>query len=249
MGRSVDSRDEMRAAAISARPPSASRPADHSTERPCVDRPSSPSSCRVFQGVPSPASTAAGHIDTPSDTVMRALPKPSAARSCKGAVVQQSAPMRALMPLKAGRSCHCSRPGRAAASLLPSPPVSTRRAVPFHTVPRASASSTLPWLARCTAPASQRAGANSTRASSTPASRPPTAQPQGAPGRWPGRMGGLCRATAVTGPGAPAGSSPACRPTGRRRCASGALQPAGRVRSLGPGSATGPGCRARRRSA
>ena len=65
-------------------------------------------------------------------------------------------------------------------SLLPAPPVSTSWAEPFHTVPRASCSSTCPPVAWRTAAASQRAGANTTSASARPSSSASAAQAQGA---------------------------------------------------------------------
>ena len=96
--------------------------------------------------------------------------------------VQQAASIRARMPSSAGRNCQVVRPGRAVASRLSVPPVSTSWAEPSQTVPRASANTTRPPDALCTPDASQRAGAKKMTASSTPHTPPATAQPHGARG-------------------------------------------------------------------
>ena len=68
------------------------------------------------------------------------------------------------------------RPGSAAASRLPGPPVSTAIALPDQTVPRASPSSSRSPLAEATPCASQRAGAKATAPASRPTAAPASAQ-------------------------------------------------------------------------
>ena len=170
----------------------ASRPSTHSTERPCVASCRSPSSCRVFQGVPRPASSAAGHCVARRPRRASAPPQRGPQRAAPAAAcVQQADCSSALQAVaSAGAAASPARPGRAAASVLPAPPVSSSWAEPFHTVPRGSpAAAGRRWRAP-PRPASQRAGANSKQAPAAGrAARRPTAQAQGARARRAGARG------------------------------------------------------------
>ena len=131
----------------------------------------SPSSCKVFQGVPRPASSAAGHCVWLSATWISPPPqrRPDAQRPPAG-VVQHCAPSCATSPVerRAQPPVHPRWQGDGiGASRAPG---QDSCAEPFQTVPLASASSKWPSVAFSMAPASHRAGANSTRADTSPSS-------------------------------------------------------------------------------
>ncbi len=176
----MDRRDAASSASNCAKPRSAMRPPTHSTERPRVDKANCPSSNTVFQGVPKPAKTAAGHCDAPSRTWTNARPQPNCTSASNTCAVQQSARKLTAKPRHVGRSVQCTWPGKAAASRLCAPPDRRRRPEPDHTVPVALPSCTRSPVALATASASQTAGANSTSATNKPSNPPQKAGHQGA---------------------------------------------------------------------
>ena len=118
---------------------------------------------------------------------VRARPAPSCGRS-RARPAARTSPLRqqawrarssAPRPRQAKR--HSSRSGNALASRLPGPPVSTDSALPSHSVPRASVSSSRSSVADATAEASQAAGAKATRPSVAPINAPAAAQRPAAP--------------------------------------------------------------------
>jgi hypothetical protein len=167
----------------------ASRPSTILLKGPVSDRPSSPSSCRVFQGVPSPASRAAGHMRhaVGHGDARAAQAQRGAELQWRGGAAVGAERASVATRCKLGRSATPARPGRAAASWLPEPPVSTRRAEPFHTVPRASASSTWPSAGAFAPPASQCVPVQTAPAPS--AGRPAAPADGPAPGRALGAGG------------------------------------------------------------
>jgi hypothetical protein len=180
-GLRVDKREPTSSASSCSCPASCTRPPSHSTERPCVLSNNCPSSNTVFQGVPKPDKTCAGHCELPSCSVTLAPLSESLTWPPSGALVQQSANSVRPRPRQLGDSVQCTRPGRAAASRLCTPPVSSRRAEPFHTVPVGACNTTRSPEALPTAAATQLAGAKNSRAKRRPRQAPQKAGHQGAP--------------------------------------------------------------------
>ena len=179
MGRSVDRREATSIASTCNWPCSASRPCTHCAPKPWLDKASWPSARMVFQGVPRPVSSSAGHCERWSCMRTCTPPQRGSKSSARGVCMQQSANTETCNWPQPGCTRQARRPGKVLLSLLPGPPVRVSCVEPFHTVPRASCSSTWPPLVACTRPASQTAGANSTVASSKPSTAPKKAQPQG----------------------------------------------------------------------
>ena len=181
MGRRVDRRDDTDSASTCNWPlkTGACLPAGKSNCTLRVLMRKRPCGCTVFQGVPRPVSKSAGHSEVLSTRLKRAAPpKPTSAnRHWSGWAMQHSAcNCSRIAPLKVGQMRQETMPGKAMLPVLPAPPVSTSRAAPRHTEPRACTSCNWPPLAFCTASASQRAGANSTSANNAPTSTPTAVQ-------------------------------------------------------------------------
>mmetsp|Transcript_22570 Transcript_22570/g.89305 ORF Transcript_22570/g.89305 Transcript_22570/m.89305 type:complete len:221 (-) Transcript_22570:2155-2817(-) len=148
--------------------------------------------CSVFSGVPRPASRLAGSRASQSarlSTLSCSRPRPGRMPTNSVPLMQQSccAPSCSTRPQSCnfGRIDQRTRPGRAEASRLPSPPVSTSTPEPFQTLPRVSVMSRRSPLAEASARASQLAGANAMTASSSPSRPAARLQRQGVAWRTP----------------------------------------------------------------
>ena len=191
MGLKVDRRDDIRCAVSSARPATASRPSTDSTERPLGRQ---EQSAVELQGVPGRAQARQQRRRPLRLTIGKPgfRRRPSEA-GCAGPLAGScSTAHPAARPARWGRrrSLQSTRMAGRRHRCCPRP--RSRTAAPSRSrwCRAASASSKWPPVACSMAPASHRAGANSTRAHSSPSRAPSKAQSHAARGRGAGE--GAC---------------------------------------------------------
>ena len=146
IGRVPESRERMSIACNVIAPAKVNREAVDVRLNPGEVRCSAPSSCTEFQGAPKPAKTVEGHVDSAGRSVAVQLCSDGKIRRRWASVVQQSAWNAISAKSRCSVTFHCTRPGRTAASWLPAPPASIRRAEPCHTVPSQFSSNTWPLV-------------------------------------------------------------------------------------------------------
>ena len=155
-------------------------PPDQTASSPWVCSISCPCGCRVFHGVPRTCQHGSGPLAAAVLQRHAHLAQLHANLCQQGLWVQQVALIWSRRPFHDGRSCHSSRPGRAALSRLAPPPVKTSWADPGQMVPRAWVSCTCPPVAApaLRQPLRWREGDDGGQ---HPAKAPATAQPRCAP--------------------------------------------------------------------